>query len=559
MTTPSRSLRFTALLVLLTVLAVLGPVAAAAEAAQRTGRVVVVLADRGGGDRARAAALTAVAARAGARTAGPGVPALGVVALRPAPGASMSALLNRLRDDRAVRSARPEYRLQPRLEPNDPALTADEPSQGAPIGTPVQWAIARQRLPQAWEVARGFGARVGVIDSGVDGGHPDLAGKVDRAVDQGGGPPTQDSAGHGTHVSSLACATTNDGIGLAGTGYDCRLIVERSDFSETSIARSIVDATDNGADAINMSFGIDGSTPPSDAIRAALDYAVAREVVLVAAAANEAVEEQGEPANMLQPTGTGPDLMAGIGLSVTAADFSNARAPGAGRGTQVSLASYGSFGTGGPRGIFAAFPANFTEIEMGVLAIPPAPPCSLCRTTFAGDRRYAYLQGTSMAAPQVAGIAALIKRLNPDLRALEIVRMLKETATSPAWEPELGWGIVDAGAAVEAARVVDHILPISRLKAPSRSKSRRIRLKWTGSDPTRPGLIPSGVRRYEVFAASARGGGFRLIARTKRRSVRFTGKPGTRYRFYTVAIDGVGNRESPPSRPDASTRVMPRR
>ena len=546
------------ILPLLALLGVLWPLAAGAEAAERTGRVVVILGERGGGDRARAAAVSAVAARAGARQAGPSVPALGVVALRPAPGASMRTLLDRLRDDPAVRSARPEYRLQPRFEANDPALTADEPSSTVPIGTPVQWAIARQKLPQAWEFARGTGGRVGIIDSGLDAGHPDLAGKIDRAVDQGGGPATRDEAGHGTHVSSLACAATNDGIGLAGTGYDCRLIVERTDFSETSIARSIVDATDNGADAITMSFGDDGSVPPSDAIRAALDFAVSREVVLVAAAANEPVEEQGQPANVLQPTGTAPDLALGKGLSVTAANFSNQRASFAGRGTQISLASYGSYGSGGPRGIFAAFPANTTEIETGLLGIPPIPPCTSCRTTFNGDRRYAYLQGTSMAAPQVAGIAALVKRLNPDLKALEIVRILKETATNPGWEPELGWGIVDAGAAVEAARVIDRGAPISRLRAPRRSGSRSFRLTWTGADPATPGLVPSGVRRYEVFA-SAGGGGFRRIARTKKQSVRFTGRPGARYRFFTVAIDKTGNRETKPIRADAMTRVAPRR
>ncbi|MGI8594302.1 MAG: S8 family peptidase, partial [Solirubrobacteraceae bacterium] len=376
-------------------------------------------------------------------------------------------------------------------------------------------------------------------------------------VDQGGGPATQDAAGHGTHTSSLACAASNNGVGLAGTGYDCRLIVERTDFSETSIASSIVDATDNGADAISMSFGDDGSTAASYSIRAAVDYAFDREVVLVAAAANDPVEEQGQPANMLQPTGTGPDLGAGKGLSVTAANFANARTSFAGRGTQISLAAYGSFGAAGPRGLFAAFPGNLTEIETGLSGNPPTPPCPSCRTTFVGDSRYAYLLGTSAATPQVAAIAALVKRLNPDLSASEIVRLLKETATNPGWEPELGWGIVDAGAAVEAARKIDRVAPTSRLRAPRRSGSPNFRLTWKGSDPAGPGLIPSGVGRYEVFAASSqsRDGRFRRIAKTKGQSVRFTGKPGARYRFYTVAIDRSGNRESKPSRADASTRV----
>ena len=83
-------------------------------------------------------------------------------------------------------------------------------------------------------------------------------------------------------------------------------MVERSDLSDFSVAQSIVDATDRGADAINMSFGTDGSRPAAHGIVDAIDYAYKRGVVLVAAAADDPIEEQGDPSNVLQPTGTGP-------------------------------------------------------------------------------------------------------------------------------------------------------------------------------------------------------------------------------------------------------------
>ena len=447
-----------------------------------------------------------------------------------------------------MREARPELRFQPRYLPNDPALRATEAAAGTPPGTPVQWAAARENLPHLWDVTRGKTALVGVIDTGIDASHPDLKGKVFRAVDQGGGSPADsDLAGHGTHVASLACANTDNGIGIAGAGFDCKLILERTSFFEVSIADSILNAIDSGAQAINMSFGDNGG-PQSAAIRSAIDYGVDRGVVFVAAAADTPVTEQGQPANLLQPTGTGADLDAGKGLTVTSADFSGKRSSFAGYGSQISLAAYGSFAqTGGPPGLFAAFPGNPTTIETD-------DKCTICRTTFAGDNRYAYLQGTSMAAPQVAAIAALVKNLNPDIPLTEMLRILKETASSSSWEPELGWGIIDAGAAIDVARKIDRTPPVSEVTAPRRASKTRFKVSWSGNDPALPGLDPSGIRYYEVYAKPS-GGAYKRIARTKRRSVRFKARAGKLYRFYSLATDRAGNRERPPSGSDARTRV----
>jgi hypothetical protein len=167
-----------------------------------------------------------------------------------------------------------------------------------------------------------------------------------------------------------------------------------------------------------------------------------------------------------------------------------------------------------------------------------------------------------MATPMVTAAAALMHRLNPDIGALELARILKQTARRPAgsgWTPELGWGILDAGAAVRAARDVDRRVPSSRLRGPTRVRTvRAFTVRWSGRDARVPGLKASGITAYELFRSTNRGP-YKFITRTRRTRVRLRARPGVRYRFYTVAVDAAGNREPAPSRPDLTTRVAARR
>ena len=538
--------------------------AAAQAAPERTGRLLVTLdADRGSAS-ARAATASLLAG-SDVRRAGAQVPQIGLVSVRPAAGIALSVLAAVLRRQAGVRSVEVERRATLRFTPNDPALSAPEPAPGTPAGTTVAWWVPRIGLPAAWDVARGDGATVAVIDTGVDSGQPDLQGKIAEAVDNddigGHGPATSDENGHGTHVASLACATGDNALGSVGAGLNCRLLIFKSDLSDGSIANSIVQAADRGADAINMSFGSDGGAAPQP-VRAAIEYAHSRGVVLVAAAGNRPIEEQGYPSNLLQPTGTGADLAAGLGLTVTAANFAGQRAGFAGRGSQISLAAPGTFeGGGGPAGIFSGFPGNPTELEAGGSLLVPGSNCR-CRTTFGGDSRFAYLHGTSMAAPIVAGVAAMARELNPDASNADVIRALKETATRPAgsgWNPELGWGVLDAAAALGAVRAIDRRAPESRLTGRTRvRKARPVTLKWTGVDAAPPALAASGTDVYEVFRSANRGA-YRRIKRTRKMSMKMKVKPGSLYRFYTVAIDKAGHRELSPSRPDLSLRVDRRR
>jgi serine protease len=523
-------------------------------AAPTTGRLVVEVRP-GAGHHARVGA-AALARSAQARLAGFSVRELRLVTLRPRTGTSLRSLARRLRADPRVARVEVERRASLRLQPNDPALTTPEIAPGTAPGTPVEWWAARSNFPAAWDVSTGAGAVVAVIDTGAETSHPELADRVIAAqsFDSARTSATVDTVGHGTHVASLACGAGNNGIGLAGAGLRCQLLILKSDFSDSSVAAAIVWAVRHGADAITMSFGTDPGTRPSQAVRDAVDYAFDHGVVMAAAAADSAIAEQGYPADLLQPTGTGPDLAHDKGLSVTAADALDRRATFAGLGSQISVAAYGAYDPAsvGPPGIFGAFTAATNELETGSPGSPPRPPCG-CRTTFASDPRYAYVQGTSMATPMVAATGALMRHLNPDLGAAEIVRLIKQTARRPAgtgWTGDLGWGILDAGAALAKAAATDRRAPTSRVARRAAGTHRRtITVRWTGADTAPAGVRASGVSRFELWR-SIDGGRFRRLLTTKSTSRRVTLRSGGRYAFYTVAIDHAGNRERAPKQPD---------
>lgn len=536
---------------------------AAAQAATPTGRLLVTLdSDREGAPVGRAAA-SGIVTEVDGRLSGARVPQLDLVTVRPGDGGSLAEVARDLREQPGVARVEVEHRAELRAVPDDPALATQEPAAGAPPGTAVQWWAQRQGLFAAWEVPQALDATVAVIDTGIDAGHPELAGRIAGTFDnddaEGHGPATVDEVGHGSHVASMACAAANNGIGIAGAGFGCRLLVYKSDLSDSSVAASIVQAADKGADAINMSFGTDGASPVSEVVKSAVRYAYDRDVVLVSAAADAPTEQQGYPSDVLQPSGTGADLGQGLGLSVTAANFADQKASFAGFGSQISLAAYGAWntGTGGPRGLFGAFPGKTVDLERTSLGPPPVASCN-CRTTFAGDNRWAYVQGTSMASPIVAATAAMVRRLNPDLKAAEVIRLLKATARRPAgagWEPNLGWGILDAGAAVNAARLTDRRAPATKVRV-SKPRTSTLTLRVVGVDDAPDGVLASGIARFDVMR-SIDGRKAKRIARSTRRKVSLKVRRGPRYAFWAVATDRAGNREAEPNRPDARIRLKP--
>jgi serine protease len=534
--------------------AALAAPAAQAAAGRHTDRWLVVLErpDHAG----TPAAVDRLLDRTGARRAGPGAPRLGILTLRGPTGA-----IARLRRDPAVKRVSREWVRRLRRLPNDPALHAAEDRYNIAAGTPIQWALARHGFPAAWDVTTGAEARVAVLDTGVDASHPDLAGKIASAESIDASDPNVDRDGHGTHVAGMACASTDDAVGVAGAGWGCRLHIVKlgSDLTggipDEDIIRGLELAIAHQPHAINMSFG---GGPDSPALGAAIQAAYDSGIVLVAAASNRDEDEsQGAPASMLQP-GDAENLDAGRGLVVTAADFEDTRA-GTGRGSGISLAAYGLYDeTRGPPGLISTYPGAFTLRDLRSCSPIARPDCS--RRDIGGVNAYAYLEGTSIATPQVSALAALIGALNPHLTAAEKIRIVKETARRAAgWTADLGWGILDAGHAVDVARREDRLAPSSRVRVLKR-RGRRVRLRFRMSDPgAERGLVPSGVTRLELFGGRGGKPVRRLRRYRARRGVVIRLRPG-RWRLYTKAADAAGNVELSPRRPDARLRVRkPRR
>jgi serine protease len=488
-------------------------------------------------------------------------------------GTGLGELRRRLASDPLVEGVRLEGRADFRYTPNEPFFSASD--FHAPGGDLFQWPLVHQGFPGAWDLSKGNGVEVAVIDSGVDLSHPDLSSRVTATLNCAAGPiclglGVNDTLGHGTHVSGLACADSDNGYGLASAGFDCSLYAIKTDLSYTSIINSIYAAANHGARVINMSFG--GSAPDTD-LRDAIDYAWGRGAIPVAAADNTPNPPPSYPAQYVQPQGSGPDLDAGKGLVVTSVSHSGLRSVFAEQTSGVSVAAVGSaydFKSceGGQQGILSTYPGNPTEIDAACEAagIP-------ARTSLNGDTRFAYLVGTSMASPQAAGLVALMRSAAPALSAPKTVRLIKLTASNcGTYQGGIGWGTIRADQAVGAAMNLDRDPPSSqvtkakrvrargrRAAAAGKGRGRRIRLELKSSDPTCSAeLKSSGVKAVKVFA-SANGGRYHKIAETKENKVLFRAKRGRRYRFYSIAVDEAGNTEAAPAGPDAKAKLKKRK
>lgn len=391
----------------------------------------------------------------------------------------------------------------------EPALTAIFRA-----GLPYEWQYVATRVNEVPEdVLRAASAiKIAVIDTGADVTHPDLAAKTPEIWDiVRRRANVVDRDGHGTFVSALAAGSVTNGEGIAGFGGDAGLLMVKAvgpgdSFSDVDEAAAIVYAVDHGAKIINLSLGGQGTSGLEER---AIRYAASRNVLLVAAAGNE--YEQGNPveypAAALQPVGS--NGQGGVGLAVGASTLSGKRASFSNTGSQLSLAAPGEH-------VFGAIAAGSNRKWWPRHALP-------------GSKAglYGWSSGTSFSSPEVAGAAALVWAANPALTARQVAGLLKATASgNGAWDPGLGYGVIDVAAAVAAARG-EQIAP--RRKAGAWLSVRRLQPRFVSqSRPTRLRRVhltahlrtsaPTVTPDYRVVSLEMRRGKqWRQLARTTTR------------------------------------------
>ncbi len=351
---------------------------------------------------------------------------MGVWVLKVDPG-DVSKTVASLRRNLMVVFAEPNYIARTYFVPDDPYWTN-------------QSYLSNIQAPQAWDVTTGASdVVIAVVDTGIDSIHPDLSAKVwnnpgetgfdadgkdkrrNGVDDDGNGyvddwmgwntvagtGNVYDDNGHGTHVSGVAAADTNNGQGIAGVAWGAQILpvkaLDRTGFGTyAQVAEGIVYAADQGAEIINMSFG---SSYPSTALKAAVDYARARGATIVAAAGNSGTSATNYPAAY-------PDV-----ISVGATDADDQLAPFSTFGDTMDLVAPGV-------DIYSTYPGG----------------------------RYAPAYGTSLAAAHVSGVAALLASL-PQFDTPSRVRdALFSTALDlgdPGRDSNYGFGLVQAFGAVD--------------------------------------------------------------------------------------------------------------
>ena len=349
-------------------------------------------------------------------------------------------------------SVEPDRLMQASLTPNDPQLA----NLWGVAGPAQSNGVAGVNAMAAWDTVSGAGAVVAIIDTGYRP-HADLSGQVvaqydfisdtTNSNDGGGrdgdaqdpgdyraqgqcGASASTSSWHGTHVAGTVAAVGNNALGVVGVAYGAKLVIARvlgacggytSDIADAIVwasggAVSGVPTNSQPAQVINMSLGGQYPCSASPTLQSAITSARSRNTTVVVAAGNSSMDA----GNFSPASCTGVISVASVGEAGGRAYYSN-------YGTGVDIAAPGG-SSGSGRTILSTYNSG---------------------STTPGSDSYAYLQGTSMACPHVAGVAGLLYALNPALTPDEVESAITSTARAfPASCSGCGSGLADAALAL---------------------------------------------------------------------------------------------------------------
>jgi subtilisin family serine protease len=325
-------------------------------------------------------------------------------------------------------------------------------SQGG-VTAPWNWHFVRTNFPAAWDITRGSSTvKVAVIDSEFDTEHDELKTKLATGKNFDSGTAeylttnvraTTVNGLHGSHVAGIVAAQTDNGFGTSGACFDCVVIPYKVGVSSSiggapnvdakfvaDLTEALVEASKSDAAVINMSLG----TPR--------DHAPVRDAIAVARAAGKVVVASAGNSQLQQPGVVNyPAAYDGV-IAVASTRPDDTVAPTSTNGNFVDIAAPGE-----------------PVLSTWDSRIPPGSAADIAPTHGQG---YRVLGGTSMASPLVAGLAALMRTVRPDLSPDEVEGLLKQSSVdlgAAGPDPVFGAGRIDALKAVQAAQA--YVRPVA--------------------------------------------------------------------------------------------------
>ncbi|WP_149093498.1 S8 family peptidase [Paenibacillus terrae] len=324
---------------------------------------------------------------------------------------NLEQILEELRNNKGVEHVQLNHMNKLLVKPNDPRY-------GELYG------LINMQCEKAWEISKGEDIVVAVIDSGVDYNHPDI--KLNMWTDENGkfghdfsdkDDDPMDNDLHGTHVAGTIAAMGNNAIGVIGVAPKVKIMAIKvfPNATDAVIREAIKYAVDNGAKIINNSWGPTGQRPKNIELEKVIDYAYEKGVIVVFAAGNENDETKYySPANYPKT------------IAVGAVDANDTK----------------------------AYFSNYDENV--VVSAPGVEILSLKAKT--NDYIKERMSGTSMAAPHVSGLVALLLSKKPNLKFNQIVKILKESTDDVQTDKYIGTGRVNAYKALKHNLITDNIL-----------------------------------------------------------------------------------------------------